>query len=358
MSETAASALDDRADPRRLRVAVLIPCYNEAAAIGTVVEDFRRALPAAAIYVYDNNSRDDTAARAAAAGAVVRREPLQGKGHVVRRMFSDVEAEVYVLVDGDATYHAGSAPAMVELLLRENLDMVVGERIDQAVAAYRPGHRLGNRALTGAVARLFGDRFADVLSGYRAFSRRYVKSFPALSTGFEIETELSVHALTLAMPVAAVKTPYGARPQGSASKLSTWRDGLRIAWTILRLFEQEQPLAFLGSVAVVLMLLSIVLAIPIMLTFLETGLVPRFPTAILATGLMLLGFLCLFSGLILKTVSLGRREMRRLAYLAVPPLGGRRRGDYPRAAALGDDSEPGAAAAGRRRGDRVTPAAG
>lgn len=304
-----------------LKVAVLVPCYNEEAAIGTVVADFKRALPEATVYVYDNNSRDMTLERAVMAGAVARREPLQGKGHVVRRMFSDVEADVYVLVDGDATYHAPSASAMVQLLVRERLDMVVGTRIEQSDLAYRSGHRFGNAALTGVVALLFGNRFTDMLSGYRVFSRRYVKSFPALSKGFEIETELTVHALELSMPVAELATPYGARPKGSASKLSTYRDGFRIGRTILRLFAQEQPFKCFSLGAAALALIALVLAVPIVLTFLETGLVPRFPTAILATGLIILAVLSLFSGLILQNVALGRREMKRLAYLAIPAVG-------------------------------------
>jgi len=304
-----------------LKVAVLVPCYNEEAAIGSVVADFMRALPGATVYVYDNNSRDMTVERAVMAGAVARREPLQGKGHVVRRMFSDIEADVYVLVDGDATYHAPSAPEMVQLLARERLDMVVGTRVEQSDLAYRSGHRFGNAALTGVVAMLFGNRFTDMLSGYRVFSRRYVKSFPALSTGFEIETELTVHALELSMPVAELETPYGARPKGSASKLSTYRDGIRIGLAILRLFAQEQPFKFFSLGAAVLAAIAVVLAVPIVLTFLETGLVPRFPTAILATGLVILAVLSLFSGLILQNVALGRREMKRLSYLAIPAVG-------------------------------------
>lgn len=304
-----------------LRIAVLAPCYNEEVAIGAVVADFKRALPGATVYVYDNNSRDMTMEQALLAGAMARTEPLQGKGHVVRRMFSDVEADIYVLVDGDGTYHAPSAPEMVALLLRDRLDMVVGTRVEQTGEAYRSGHRWGNAALTGFVALLFGNRFTDMLSGYRVFSRRYVKSFPALSTGFEIETELTVHALRLAMPVAEVKTPYGARRQGSVSKLSTYRDGFRIGMTILRLFEQERPFHFFSIGAGALALAAIVLAIPLAVTYIETGLVPRFPTAILATALMMLSVVSLFSGLILQNVALGRREMKRLAYLAIPAVG-------------------------------------
>lgn len=319
---TAADHTDPAAPPAQ-RVAVLVPCYNEAEAVATVVAEFRAALPEAAIYVYDNNSRDRTVAEAAAAGAVVRREPLQGKGNVVRRMFADVEADIYVLVDGDATYHAPSAPEMVRRLCDGQLDMVVGCRVDQEVAAYRPGHRLGNAVLTGFVGRLFGDRFRDILSGYRVFSRRFVKSFPALTKGFEIETELTVHALELRMPIAEVETPYKARPEGSTSKLNTWRDGFRILFTILRLFKEERPFIFFGLGFAVLSLASVVLAWPVAVTWLETGLVPRLPTAVLATGLMLLGFLSLACGFILDTVTHGRRELKRLAYLAVPAVRGR-----------------------------------
>jgi glycosyltransferase involved in cell wall biosynthesis len=309
---------DRLAGDRGPRVAVLIPCYNEQAAIGQVVRDFREALPQATVYVYDNNSRDETRARAGEAGAVVRAEPLQGKGFVVRRMFADVEADVYVLVDGDDTYHAPSAAGMVERLVAERLDMVVARRVTAIEAAYRRGHRLGNRVLTGVVARVFGDRFNDILSGYRVFSRRFVKSFPALTKEFEIETELTVHALELDMPIAEVDTPYKDRPPGSASKLRTYRDGLRILAAILILFKEERPLAFFAMGSLVLAVTALALGYPILIEYLETGLVPRFPTAILATGLMILAFLSFTSGLILETVTRGRRELKRLAYLAIP----------------------------------------
>ncbi|MBP7711500.1 MAG: glycosyltransferase [Gammaproteobacteria bacterium] len=301
-----------------LRVAVLLPCYNEQEAIGQVVRDFRQALPEAIVYVYDNNSQDETRARAAAAGAVVRSESQQGKGFVVRRMFADVEADVYVLVDGDDTYHAPSAPLLVERLLADQLDMVVGRRVTEIEQAYRPGHRLGNRLLTGVVARVFGDRFKDILSGYRVFSRRFVKSFPALTKEFEIETELTVHALELDMPIAEVDTPYKDRPAGSASKLRTYRDGVRILTTILVLFKEERPLAFFGLAGLALALLALGLGYPVLTEYLRTGLVPRFPTAILATGLMTLAFLSFTSGLVLETVTRGRKELKRLAYLTIP----------------------------------------
>ncbi len=304
--------------PADLEVAVLIPCYNEAVAIGAVVRDFRAALPAARIYVYDNNSRDETAKVAAEAGAIVRREPWQGKGNVVRRMFSDIEADLYVLVDGDGTYHAPSAPALIAALLDQQLDMVVGARIEQAQGAYRPGHRFGNAMLTGLVSKIFGRTIRDMLSGYRVFTRRFVKSFPAMSAGFEIETELSVHALELRMKTAEIDTPYGERPQGSFSKLSTYRDGWRILKLVSHLVKEERPADFFGAAFMVLLILSLVLGIPVVIEFMQTGLVPRFPTAILSTGIMLLAFLSLTCGIILETVTTARREMKRLAYLQIP----------------------------------------
>lgn len=300
------------------RIAVLVPCKDEEAAIARVVEGFRAALPTALIYVYDNNSTDRTKEAARAAGAIVRAEPLQGKGHVVRRMFSDIEADVYVLVDGDDTYDAPSSAAMVAKLLDEQLDMVNACREAKGQEAYRPGHRFGNAFLTNTVALIFGNRFKDVLSGYRIFSRRFVKSFPALSTGFEIETELTVHALELRMPVAEIVTPYKDRPAGSASKLKTYRDGVRILTTIMNLMKGERPLLFFSIAFAVLAIASVALAVPVFMTYQRTGLVPRFPTAILSSAVMLLAFLCLFAGLILDTVTHGRREMKRLRYLEIP----------------------------------------
>lgn len=301
-----------------VRIAVLIPCYNEEVAIGDTVAGFRAALPEAAIYVYDNNSRDRTKERAREAGAIVRTETLQGKGNVVHRMFSDVDADVYVMTDGDATYDATSSPKMVELLIADNLDMVVGRRVHEHAAAYRGGHVLGNRLLTGFLAQLFGQRFTDILSGYRVFSRRFVKSFPALSSGFETETELTVHALTLRLPIAEVETRYFARPEGSVSKLSTYRDGFRILRVMLTLFKNERPVAFFSIAAALFAVLSIGLSIPVVITYWQTGLVPRFPTAILSASLMLLAFLSIVCGLVLDTVTRGRREMKRLAYLQIP----------------------------------------
>jgi glycosyltransferase involved in cell wall biosynthesis len=297
---------------------VLIPCYNEEVAIPRVVAGFRAALPEATIHVYDNNSRDRTREAAAAAGAVVRTETLQGKGNVVRRMFADIEADVYVLVDGDDTYDPAAAPAMVRLLLEQRLDMVTGVRVTDAAAAYRPGHRLGNRVLTGMVRLVFGNRVTDMLSGYRVFSRRFVKSFPALAEGFETETEFTVHALELRMPVGEIRTAYRERPPGSASKLSTVRDGLGILRAILALVKRERPLPFFSIAAAALAGLGVAIFIPVLQEYLRTGLVPRLPTAVLSTALVLLAFLSLACGLILDTVTRGRREAKRIAYLAVP----------------------------------------
>jgi len=305
-----------------LRIAVLLPCFNEEAAIAQTVAGFRSALPDARIYVYDNNSTDRTREIAAEAGAIVRSERMQGKGHVVRRMFADVDADIYVMADGDATYDASAAPTLIRKLLDEQLDMVVAARQSEVEEAYRRGHRLGNRLFNTLLASLFGRTFSDIFSGYRIFSRRFAKSFPALSRGFETETEISVHALELAMPVGEAVTPYGARPEGSHSKLSTWRDGWRIMKTILHLFRIERPIIFYGSFSLFLAALAIVLSVPLVVTFLETGLVPRFPTAILATGLMILAALSFFTGLILDTVVRGRREVRRLHYLSLPAPGG------------------------------------
>src|SRR6195256_1397028 len=303
-----------------MRIAVLVPCFNEEAAVAFVIADFRKALPSAEIFVYDNNSSDRTVAVACDAGAQVRSERRQGKGHVVRRMFADIDADIYVLVDGDATYDAASAPRMIDRLLSDHLDMVVGLRVDQVQAAWRSGHRTGNRMLTGFLSSVFGQAFKDILSGYRVFSRRFVKSFPVLSDGFEIETELSVHALELALPVAEIETPYYARPAGSFSKLNTWRDGFRILGTILKLYRSEKPLRFFTAIGLILMLVSIVLAIPVIITYLEQGIVPRLPTAVLSMGLMILAVLSVSSGLVLDTVTRGRREIKLLAYLSQAPI--------------------------------------
>ncbi len=321
-AEAALHAVGQQLSPalRHIDIAVLIPCYNEASSIGDVVKAFRIALPNARIFVYDNNSHDNTATVAREAGAIVRREPLQGKGHVVRRMFSDIEADVYVMVDGDATYDAASAPRLVSRLIDTQADMVVGARITEEKAAYRSGHRFGNKLLTGLVSGLFGDRFTDMLSGYRAFSRRFVKSFPAMASGFETETELTVHALELDMITAEVQTPYGARRIGSTSKLSTIRDGFRILGTIGRLMRDERPLVFFGALSAVIMLGTIAIGMPVITEYMATGLVPRFPTAFLCGTLAVLSCISLVSGIILETVSLGRREMKRLAYNEIESL--------------------------------------
>jgi glycosyltransferase involved in cell wall biosynthesis len=302
-------------------ITVLLPCYNEEAAIGATVAGFRAALPGATIYVYDNNSGDRTREIAAEAGAVVRTEKQQGKGHVVRRMFADIDADVYVMADGDLTYDPAASPAMVQMLLAEQLDMVVGTRRHEAKDAYRGGHVIGNRVFTGLLSGLFGRTFSDIFSGYRVFSRRFVKSFPVLSEGFEIETEMSVHALELRMPVGEVETSYGARPEGSHSKLSTYGDGWKILKTIANLYRVERPVLFYGSIGAVLVIAALLLAIPLVRTYLQTGLVPRFPTAILITGMVIVAVLCFFAGLILDTVTRGRREVRRLAYLSLSAPG-------------------------------------
>jgi glycosyltransferase involved in cell wall biosynthesis len=307
-----------REDDLSPRIAVLVPCYNEEAAIATVVADFRAALPGAAIYVYDNNSQDRTAAVALGAGAVVRTETRQGKGNVVRRMFADIEADIYVLVDGDDTYDAGAAPRMVEALIAQGADLLTARRIHTDAAAYRPGHVFGNRVLTGLTAWLFRVRLTDMLSGYRAFSRRFVKSFPFTAEGFGIETELTVHAVRLMMPLTEMDTRYKERPAGSVSKLNTWRDGFRILRTILHLVREERPLVFFTTLFALLAATSVLVAVPLVEDYLRTGLVPRLPTAILATGLMLLAFLSLTCGLILDTVTRGRWEQKRMAYLAIP----------------------------------------
>ena len=304
------------------KIAVLIPCYNEEVAIGQVVRDFAAALPGAAIFVYDNNSKDRTREIAALAGAMVRTETLQGKGHVVRRMFSDVEADAYVLVDGDGTYDASAAPEMVRRLLAEQLDMVNGQRIELQgegeIGAYRRGHRTGNLVLTGMVRFVFGDRIQDMLSGYRVFSRRFVKTFPALASGFETETEFTIHALDMLMPIAEVATQYRERPPGSVSKLRTYSDGFRILNTIIKLVKEERPLQFFSIAGLVLLVLGVLVSLPVLLTYAQTGLVPRLPTAVLAMGFVVVAFLAFTCGLILDSVARGRREAKRLAYLAVP----------------------------------------
>jgi glycosyltransferase involved in cell wall biosynthesis len=301
-----------------VKVAVLVPCYNEEAAIATVVRDFRAALPDAAIYVYDNNSKDQTAARAAEAGAVVRTEMRQGKGNVVRRMFADIDADIYVLVDGDDTYDAGASPRMIARAVAEGADILTARRIHTDAAAYRPGHVFGNRMLTGLTATLFNVHLSDMLSGYRVFSRRFVKSFPFTAEGFAIETELTVHAVRLMMPMSEMDTRYKERPAGSVSKLNTYRDGLRILGTIGYLVREERPLVFFSTIAALFVAVAILIGAPVVSEYFQTGLVPRLPTAVLATGLMVIAFLSLTCGLILDTVTRGRWEAKRMAYLAIP----------------------------------------
>jgi glycosyltransferase involved in cell wall biosynthesis len=301
-----------------MRIAVLIPCFNEESTIEDVVRGFAATLPDAALYVYDNNSTDQTRWAAERAGALVCDEPRQGKGHVVCRMFADVEADVYVLADGDGTYDPAGAPQMIERMLAEKLDLINGARVAANPQAYPAGHRLGNRVLTGLVAWIFGDRFSDMLSGYKVFSRRFVKSFPALTGGFEIETALTIHALKLRMPTGELPTPYKERPQGSASKLHTFRDGFRILWMILRLVEEERPLQLFGLFSLLFAITSLLLIYPVFVTYLETGLVPRLPTAVLSASLMVLAGLSLVCGLIIDMVTQGRREAKRLRYLALP----------------------------------------
>jgi glycosyltransferase involved in cell wall biosynthesis len=304
----------------RREVAILVPCFNEELTVVKTIAAFREALPSATIYVYDNNSTDRTIDVARAAGAVVRSEPRQGKGNVVRRMFADIEADIFVLVDGDATYEAEAAPRMVRRAIEDDLDFVNGARVSRSMDAYRRGHRFGNYVLTALVRNIFGKQFTDMLSGYKVFSRRYAKSFPAMSRGFEIETELTVHALELRMPSAEEFTAYGERPSGSVSKLSTFRDGARILRLIFDLVRNERPLQFFGLVGAVLVISAVALAIPLAETYFETGFVPRLPTAVLAVGLIIVGFLSFLAGLILDVVATMRNEMKRLAYLSYPPI--------------------------------------
>ena len=300
------------------RIAVLIPCYNEEAAIGKVVRDFRESLPGAEIYVYDNNSRDRTVAFAREAGAIVRSEPRQGKGNVVRRMFADIEADIYILVDGDDTYDASVAPSLVRALVDGGYDILSGQRVATGQSAYRAGHVLGNRLLTGLTAMMFRVKLADLLTGYRIMSRRFVKSFPFTAEGFGIETELTVHAVRLLMPMAEIETKYKERPAGSVSKLSTYKDGFKILFTIAGLVREERPLIFYTAIFAAAAIVSLVIGTPVVIDYLHTGLVPRLPTAVAATGLMVVAFISLAVGLILDTVTRGRWEAKRMAYLSIP----------------------------------------
>lgn len=297
------------------RIAVLLPCYNEEVAIGQLVATLKNALPRVPIYVYDNNSTDRTSEIAKAAGAIVKFEPQKGKGNVVRRMFADIDADIYLMMDGDMTYDVSRANELIAKLQEETLDMVVGRRITDDPNAYRAGHRWGNNALTGTLKFIFGQKFEDILSGYRVFSRRFVKSFPTLSKGFEIETEMSIHALELGLPVSEVDTDYFARPEGSFSKLNTYRDGVRILWTIMNLFRTEKPLIFFSIVSFVLAILSLIIFYPIWQDFETTGLVERIPSTILCVGLMISAVFSLFTGFILDSTSRLIKETRRLHYL-------------------------------------------
>lgn len=306
---------------RDLNIALVVPCYNEEKTIAQVVREFKLAMPALEIYVFDNSSNDETAAIAKREGAQVIHVPLRGKGNVVRRMFADVDADIYVMVDGDATYDATAVSTLIDKLIDEKLDMVVGCRqtdAETASHAYRHGHQWGNRLLTQSVMQIFGGSFTDMLSGYRVFSRRYVKSIPALSHGFEIETELTVHALELRMPYGEVMTRYGARPEGSESKLSTYKDGWKILKTIGRLYVSERPFSFFGILASLIAAVAIIISIPIILEFLKVGVVPRFPTAILSASMMVCAILSFACGLILDNVTRGRHEVKRLTYLGIP----------------------------------------
>lgn len=299
------------------KIAVLLPCYNEGIAIAQVVKEFKTALPTADIYVYDNNSKDDTKEQAFKAGAFVRSEPLQGKGHVVRRMFADIEADIYVIADGDGTYDASFAPQMIEKLVEENLDMIVGTR-SGGDDSYRLGHQLGNRLFNKILKIIFKSTFTDIFSGYRVFSKRFIKTFPALSTGFDIETELSVHALEMNLPVAEIETPYGKRPEGSQSKLNTYGDGIKILWRIMMLTKEVKPFFFFSALGSIFMFFSLLLAYPLFMTYLETGLVPRLPTAILCSGIALIAAICVTCGFILHSLSLSRQVVKRLHYLSIP----------------------------------------
>lgn len=296
-------------------VAVLVPCYNEELTIRKVITDFQESLPGAIIYVYDNNSKDKTFEIAKSLSVQARKEPVQGKGAVVRRMFRDIDAEYYIMVDGDSTYDAKIAPKMINMAIEEHLDLVNGIRIETTDKAYRSGHRLGNMLLTGTVRKIFGNRVEDMLSGYKVFSKRFVKSFPISEVGFGIETELSIHALELEMPVGHIEGNYGGRPAGSVSKLSTYKDGMKILSLIIRLFKHERPFTFFGIISIVLWMISLLLMVPVLSEFLATGLVPRFPTLILASSISVAGILSFFTGLILNTVTKGRKEAKFLFYL-------------------------------------------
>ena len=320
MKRTAVETFDPRqvADPAEARIAVTLPCYNEAATIAAVINDFRAALPGAAIYVFDNNSSDGTAQIAREAGAIVRTETRQGKGHVVRRIFADIEADIYVMADGDGTYDASLAPTLIELMKKNHVDMVVGTRANVTVDAGRGGHAFGNRIFNSLFNRMFGRQFSDIFSGYRVFSRRFVKSVPAVSAGFEIETEMSVHSCQIGIPTLERPTPYGVRPDDSASKLRTFRDGFRILGMFMMLAKETRPAAFFGAIGLALTLAALCLSAPIALTYLDTGLVPRFPTVILSMGLVIIATVTAVCGLILDSLARARVEAKRSVFLSYP----------------------------------------
>lgn len=305
---------------RNKKIALIVPCYNEEVTIYEVITRFKATMPEIEAYVFDNNSKDRTTEEALRAGATVIQVKHKGKGNVVRRMFADVDADIYVMVDGDNTYEAEAVRKLVDKLIDDKLDMVVGCREvtpEIAELAYRSGHQWGNKMLTGTVMKIFGGQFTDMLSGYRVFSRRYAKSFPALAQGFETETELTVHALELRMPYGEVTTKYSERPAGSESKLSTYKDGFRILNMIIRLFMREKPIIFFGLIGSLFALFSILLGIPVITEFLQTGLVPRLPTAVLSSSLMMIAIACLFAGLVLDGITISRQETKRLFYLNI-----------------------------------------
>jgi glycosyltransferase involved in cell wall biosynthesis len=300
-----------------MEIAVLIPCFNEELSIKQVILDFQKFLPQAKIYIYDNNSTDKTVHIAKAMGVIVRLEKKQGKGHVVYRMFGDIEADYYIMVDGDGTYDISKAPQMINILITECCDIVNGKRMESALENYRKGHRFGNWMLTGIVAAIFSAQFTDMLSGYKAFSKKFVKSFPSLSRGFEIETQITIHALEMNLPVREIETKYINRIEGSESKLNTYKDGIKILYAIGLLFIREKPFIFFGTIGLVLAAIMLILFIPIYNLYLLTGLVPKFPTLILISGLGVSSLICLVTGLITESLTTARKEVKRLSYLSI-----------------------------------------
>lgn len=307
----------------QLEIAILLPCYNEEATVGSVVRGFRASLPRAHIYVYDNNSSDRTAMEASRAGATVVSEPRQGKGNVVRRMFADIDADIYIMADGDGTYDPADAPELVDLLLDDGCDMVVGTRRGVTDDAGRKGHAVGNRLFNWLYKSIFGREFSDIFSGYRVFTRRFAKSFPALSNGFEIETEMSVHASALRLPVAELPLEYGRRPEDSPSKLSTFRDGAKILWTFAILMKETRPFLFCSAVSAVLLLTGVSFMVPVLQEYFQTGLVERLPTWITAVAMVLMAIQFFVAGVILDSVAHSRAEQKRTHYLSIAPTAGR-----------------------------------